>query len=1188
MFSRFLLSAALLVPVCTIAYAQDIRQSKGVDQRVKYESLTRLGPWDDRNYKVTKDDLDLLAPNEYDLHPGIPAFYRVELRKRYPKWPRTGPAQYPRAARQLFEIEYGGRLVDGKLLSRRMQWSRSNLPVSGEIKLNDILGANEITIEINPVFPDRVIAGANNVGGQEMYYSSDGGETWSIAGTLPETCCDPTLGWSTDGLVAYCAALSASIGVNFYRSANFGATWGAAQVLTSDGSDKEFLHVDLSPTSPYKDYIYLTWHDGNIMQFARSRDRGESFDPIVTFSAAPMGIGSDITTDTAGNVYYLYAAFGGQPAIVLLKSEDGGDTWADPLVVAPTTAAFTFPIPSMDTRFAWIYAAAAADTSGGEYNDAIYCAWTDITAPESLQAEVNHAFVKVAYSRDGGATWTERIVHETGDMETVDRYNQWIAVDENGGVHVVFYDTRNSPDRTGNDLYYTFSTDGGETWVQPARVSSETSENLTDGQEFGDYNGIAVLGEKLLPAWTDNRTAPFNGADVYVADAVNLAAGPTFLLLPAAEQLALCQPDGLSAEVEVRGILDYAEPVSLSVTGAPPGAQANVSPSVATPPAVVTVSLDTTEGVTPGAHSLTLTGTAGDTVREVSVNYLAVDKVVAPPTLLLPPNGAEFGGFPSSTLSWAAVEGATGYRVQVSDVPGFSNLLYNEAVEQTAFTAGSLSEGGIYYWRVASENACGRGSFSSASQFESNQPETQGSDECADAPLLVFDFALEGTTAGATGTDVTSCTSNDDIDVWFRMVPPKAGNVLLGLCNSDFDTSLAAFDACGGTELACNDDFCSLASQVLVAVEAGEDYLVRIAGWSGETGNYELIATYVDIGEGEGEGEGEVAIDCQGAVMIDAVAGGVGTDLALGWLDPILGGKGAELTFRFSHPEQVDRVNVLGSDGFNRTINATGTQTDLLVNAIDDGTPKAMTPITTYTVRYEVESPKGSGIYLTGDVCTLTVHWAPVSCTVELDPPAPTVGSPAGVRVLAVNARYDFVNSRFATLTSDASNWGADVALTASAPNFSLDGNTLVYNTAVSLASWSAGDAGVYTTSFNGPGSGNTSNCGAAPEAGDLSTHSADSTGDSAIDLTELLRVIQIFNSMGFQCAATPGATEDGFLPGVGPNHVCAAHSGDYEGAGPNWMFSLSELLRMIQFYNVGAYHHCPGTGTEDGFCPGM
>ena len=53
---------------------------------------------------------------------------------------------------------------------------------------------------------------------------------------------------------------------------------------------------------------------------------------------------------------------------------------------------------------------------------------------------------------------------------------------EQGVVHVVYYDTRNSPNRTMVDLYYSFSTEVGVTWNPPQRLSSVTSANLTDGR----------------------------------------------------------------------------------------------------------------------------------------------------------------------------------------------------------------------------------------------------------------------------------------------------------------------------------------------------------------------------------------------------------------------------------------------------------------------------------------------------------------------------------------------------------------------------------------------------------------------------------------------------------------------------------------------------------------------------------
>jgi hypothetical protein len=91
-----------------------IDQSRGVDQRVDYRSLTKFGPWDDRNYALTAEDLEFLSPDEADLHDPIPAFFRVELRKEMPNLRRSGPAQYPRSAVPLFQLRYGGLKRDAE------------------------------------------------------------------------------------------------------------------------------------------------------------------------------------------------------------------------------------------------------------------------------------------------------------------------------------------------------------------------------------------------------------------------------------------------------------------------------------------------------------------------------------------------------------------------------------------------------------------------------------------------------------------------------------------------------------------------------------------------------------------------------------------------------------------------------------------------------------------------------------------------------------------------------------------------------------------------------------------------------------------------------------------------------------------------------------------------------------------
>lgn len=102
-------------------------------------------------------------------------------------------------------------------------------------------------------------------------------------------------------------------------------------------------------------------------------------------------------------------------------------------------------------------------------------------------------------------------------------------------------------------------------------------------------------------------------------------------------------------------------------------------------------------------------------------------------------------------------------------------------------------------------------------------------------------------------------------------------------------------------------------------------------------------------------------------------------------------------------------------------------------------------------------------------------------------------------------------------------------------------------------------------------------------EGNELSQHSADQNGDNKIDLSELLRVIQFYNSAGYYCANPPASTEDGYIPGLGINLTCRPHACDYNPQ--DWRISLSELLRIIQFYNSGGYHAC--SGSEDGYCPG-
>ncbi|MCB9855807.1 MAG: trypsin-like peptidase domain-containing protein [Phycisphaerales bacterium] len=127
-------------------------------------------------------------------------------------------------------------------------------------------------------------------------------------------------------------------------------------------------------------------------------------------------------------------------------------------------------------------------------------------------------------------------------------------------------------------------------------------------------------------------------------------------------------------------------------------------------------------------------------------------------------------------------------------------------------------------------------------------------DECFDC-IPIGDGTISGTTSDNTGAgNDSSCGGTGDvIDEWYCYTAPCTGTATASTCNpgTDFDTTLAVYSACGGSEIACNDDAvgspaaCSLSglnrkSVVTWSVSSGTTYYVRVSGYNGATGDFDL------------------------------------------------------------------------------------------------------------------------------------------------------------------------------------------------------------------------------------------------------------------------------------------------------------------------------------------------------------
>jgi hypothetical protein len=179
-FLKNIQSAIILLSIFSMgsitSFGQEVIQARGIDQSVDYSSLKAIGPWDDRNYEVTTEDLALLAPNESELRDPIPVFFRILMRKANPQMRKEGPAQYPRSALQIFRQNYKGYLVNGNFYrklklengefkimmeeEKRIGYNKNNSKVISEVRVTTPNSAAESAIKIHPLDANIVIAGS--------------------------------------------------------------------------------------------------------------------------------------------------------------------------------------------------------------------------------------------------------------------------------------------------------------------------------------------------------------------------------------------------------------------------------------------------------------------------------------------------------------------------------------------------------------------------------------------------------------------------------------------------------------------------------------------------------------------------------------------------------------------------------------------------------------------------------------------------------------------------------------------------------------------------------------------------------------------------------------------------------------------------------------------------------------------
>ncbi|MBV9171175.1 MAG: choice-of-anchor D domain-containing protein [Chloroflexi bacterium] len=377
---------------------------------------------------------------------------------------------------------------------------------------------------------NQIICASTKLGGnQPMHHSGNGGVTWNTSslssrpGDVRQG--DPTIDWTSDG-----TAWSVTIGISAtlrlvlrtFSSPDAGVTWNFDSDVTGTQTamDKEALWIDHSPSSPFRDNMYLIWHNGGPCFVAVRQGPGGAWNAPLQISGAETtgtSIGSDIKTNAVGDIFAFWPDTGSQNLFVA-KSIDGGNTFGAPVTIATTLGSFNIGIPAQDNRRCLIY------LSGAAYRTAIqnhvYAVWMDLAGgigcnssgsePGNNVASTCKTRIWFARSTDGGTTW-DTPLQLNGGPALNDQMFPRLALDDTTGVlTVVYYDTINDPGRLRAELWTQASYDFGDTWTVPTQVATaQTNETVAGAQlsfQYGDYIGLTGHGGRFFACWTDRRS----------------------------------------------------------------------------------------------------------------------------------------------------------------------------------------------------------------------------------------------------------------------------------------------------------------------------------------------------------------------------------------------------------------------------------------------------------------------------------------------------------------------------------------------------------------------------------------------------------------------------------------------------------------------------------------------------------
>ena len=343
--------------------------------------------------------------------------------------------------------------------------------------------------------------------------SSDGGKTWSsedIPWGANPWC---AINSSGDISVSYIYGLNYTLGIKSSKKNSSGKRQWTSELILGSGYDHNMLLMDHS-NGRFKDNLYL---------ISTQSLRADDHDPFVLIATSQNG-GTTFDHRTYYHPFRNVDLNAKAPIIlgdgtlaipILLRGQYlEGENKATPLhsftnwLVTSSDGGQTFSVPKL-----------ISSNSGDGYHTLV------INRSVKWKNRLYYIFngsgqkgILVTHSDDQGQSWTKALKVDAVNSKSQEDIVAAAAVNETNGVVGLLYLSREDQQtRECYNLYFTASTDGGVTFVDPVKVNSQSScPDKSKGwfmnawPQGGDYCSLVAKADgSFLAIWADARTAAF-------------------------------------------------------------------------------------------------------------------------------------------------------------------------------------------------------------------------------------------------------------------------------------------------------------------------------------------------------------------------------------------------------------------------------------------------------------------------------------------------------------------------------------------------------------------------------------------------------------------------------------------------------------------------------------------------------